>query len=249
MREYTVAKKKHSVYDIEDDVPSSLRVLGDWRLAKVGDWVKADDGCTIQVLRVGTMRTHRGKVKERNYVGTCTGTFCNYKTTKMDTELRDSIYSFSGKRYRYGTLESREKPTTREILFAQQVSRGSSPSDAYYNVYDTKSKRHATLSAGVLIKTERIQKLMREDLKPILKKLKIDRELVLGGIRDIATCGEKDSDKLKALIELEEILEIKETTKVQEITGAMFQGFQPAEMEVIQKPKELNGGSDATSRK
>ena len=79
---------------------------------------------------------------------------------------------------------------------------------------------------------------MREDLKPVLKELGIDMELVLAGIRDIATTAEKDSDRLKALIELETYLEIKETTKVQEVTGALFQGFQPAQLEAAH-PKEL----------
>jgi len=250
MRHYSIKGIEHTVYEVGDDVPSSLIVLGNWKEAKVGDWVKADDGCVIQVLRVGKMKTHRGKIKFWNYIGTCTGTFCNNNQMKMDTEKRDNIYSFSGKDYRYGSLQERVRPTTNEVVFAQYVSRGLSPADAYLKAYRSNAGKHAALSAGILIKTERIQKLMREDLKPVLKQLGIDREFVLGGIRDIAETGGKDSDRLKALIELGDILEIREVTKVQEITGALFQGFQPKELEIIQKPKELNGEvQDADSGK
>jgi hypothetical protein len=82
----------------------------------------------------------------------------------------------------------------------------------------------------LLIKTERVQKKMKEHLKPILEKLEIDEELVLDGIKHIALTAEKDSDKLKALTELSEVLEIKDKgVKVQEITGMaskeLFSGF------------------------
>ena len=80
---------------------------------------------------------------------------------------------------------------------------------------------------------------MKEHLKPILEKLEIDEELVLDGIKIIATTAEKDSDKLKALTELSEVLEIKDKgTKVQEISGVaskeLFSGFTN---ENVERPK------------
>tara|TARA_R100000773_G_C4217058_1_gene115601 strand:- start:493 stop:1230 length:738 start_codon:yes stop_codon:yes gene_type:complete len=244
MREYTVAKIKHIVYDDVTELPQGFNYLQNWRDAKVGDWVKADDGSIIQIIRSGIMRKRRGKVKEVRYLGTCTGTFSTAKSTKFHTNPFDNIYSFSGKKYQQGSLKDRTEPTTNEVLFAQYVSKGLSPQEAYLKVYKTKNRKHAYISAGILVKTERIKKLMREDLKPVLKALGIDMELVLSGIRDIATNAEKDSDRLKALIELESYLEIKETTKVQEVTGALFQGFQPAQLEAAVKPKQLKGDKD-----
>ena len=79
---------------------------------------------------------------------------------------------------------------------------------------------------------------MREEIKPVLQSLGISPELVLEGIRDIATDEEaKHSDKLKALFELGEILELKETHKVTEVTGALFQGFEPQQLEATKRPK------------
>jgi hypothetical protein len=79
---------------------------------------------------------------------------------------------------------------------------------------------------------------MKEELKPVLKQLGISPELVLQGIRDIATDEEaKHSDKLKALFELGEILELKETNKVTEVTGALFQGFKPEQIKATVRPQ------------
>ena len=239
MRSYTISKVDHVVYDDVTELPDGFNYSSNWREADIGDWVQADDGSIVQILRSGIMRKRRGKVREVKYLGTCTGTFSTAKSTKFHTDPFDNIYSFSGKKYQQGSLKDRKDPTTNEVLFAQYVSKGVSPEEAYLKVYKTKNRKHAYISAGILVKTERIKKLMREDLKPVLKELGIDMELVLAGIRDIATTAEKDSDRLKALIELETYLEIKETTKVQEVTGALFQGFQPAQLEVAAKPKEL----------
>ena len=243
MRTYTISNVEHVVYEDVTELPEGLKYSSNWRDAEIGDWVEAEDGCIVQILRSGIMKKRRGKVRDVKYLGTCTGTFPTTRSSKLHTEPFDNIYSFSGKKYQQGSLKERTDPTSNEVMFAQYVSRGLDPENAYLKAYTTKNRQHACNSAGILIKTERIQKLMREDLKPILKKLKIDREVVLAGIRDIALEGHKDSDRLKALIELEEILEIKETTKVQEITGALFQGFQPDQLEVaVSKPKQIKGG-------
>jgi len=238
MRTYTISKIDHVVYDDVTELPEGFNYSSNWREADIGDWVKADDGSIVQILRSGMMKKPRGKIRDIKYLGTCTGTFSTAKSTKMHSDPFDNIYSFSGKKYQQGSLKDRKDPTTNEVLFAQQVSKGVSPEEAYLKVYKTKNRKHAYISAGILVKTERIKKLMREDLKPILKALGIDKELVLSGIRDIATTAEKDSDRLKALIELEDILEIKETTKVQEVTGALFQGFQPSQLQAAE-PKKL----------
>ena len=243
MKTYSISNVEHVVYEDVTELPEGLKYSSNWRDAEISDWVEAEDGCIVQILRSGMMKKRRGKVRDVKYLGTCTGTFSTAKSTKFHTEPSDNIYSFSGKKYQQGSLKERTNPTTNEVMFAQYVSRGCNPENAYLKAYKTKNRKHAYISAGILIKTERVQKLMREDLNPILKALCIDREMVLSGIRDIALQGDKDSDRLKALIELEEILEIKETTKVQEITGALFQGFQPDQLEAaIVKPKKLKEG-------
>ena len=237
MRTYTIKKQDHHVYEDIDEIPKDLVYLKDWRKAEIGDWVLSDDACIIQVLRKNALTKPRGKVRVVYTVGTCTGTFSTSPKTKMDTIRRDNIYSMSGKHTR-DIFEVRNKITSNETLFASLLTRGVSPEDAYLKVYRTNNKKYAKLQAGILVKSERVKKAMKEELKPVLQALGISPELVLQGIRDIATDEEaKHSDKLKALFELGEILELKETNKVTEVTGALFQGFQPEQIQATQRPQ------------
>ena len=237
MRTYTIKKQEHHVYEDIDEIPEDLVYLKDWRKAEIGDWVLSDDACIIQVLRKNALTKPRGKVRVVYTVGTCTGTFSTSPKTKMDTIKRDNIYSMSGKETR-DTFKDRNKITSNETLFASLLTRGVSPEDAYLKVYRTNNKKYAKLQAGILVKSERVKKAMKEELKPVLQALGISPELVLQGIRDIATDEEaKHSDKLKALFELGEILELKETNKVTEVTGALFQGFQPEQIQASVRPQ------------
>ena len=232
MRTYIVNKQEHHVYEDISELPSDLVYLKDWRKAEIGDWVLANDGCIVQILRKSRMKTKKGRIKIVSFFGTCTGTFSE-RSKYMDTERREDIYSISGK-----INKNRKELTKNEILFSAALARGVSPEDAYLKVYRTNNRKYAKLQAGILVKSERIRKAMKEELKPVMKSLGISPELVLAGIRDIALNEEaKHSDKLKALFELGEILELKETNKVTEVTGALFQGFQPQQLEKAERPQ------------
>tara|TARA_R110002012_G_scaffold299583_1_gene498775 strand:+ start:1990 stop:2724 length:735 start_codon:yes stop_codon:yes gene_type:complete len=244
MREYKVKGRLHSVYDSVDELPSNIKYVDDWRGADIGQWVLADDGCIIQILRSGQLKRAYRK-KDVNYVGTCTGTFICSDAYKMDTDRRDNIYNLSGKTPQ-DSVKERKELTPKEQLFAQFVSQGMKATDAYLTAFDAKSKDYAHASAGLLLKQERIRTAMKESLKPVLEKLQINDSMVLSGIKDVAVNGEKDSDKLKALFELADILEIKETKKeVTAIGGAVFKGFLPEDTQVVEKRKDLLGDSDA----
>ena len=243
MRYYKVNKLEHTVFDDINEVPKDFNYLQDWRKGDVGDWVLADDGCILQVLRKGTMVAKRRKLKVEHTIGTCTGTFVNRISVKMDTEKRKDIWNLSGKIWNESTA-NRKQITSNETLFARALTRGVSPEDAYLKVYRTNNRNYAKIQAGILVKSERIRKAMKEELKPVLKALGIAPEMVLAGIRDVALDEEaKDSDKLKALFELGEILELKETHKTTEVSGALFQGFQPQQLEKVERPKLKEAGS------
>lgn len=243
MREYTVKDKVHLVYDSIDEFPQEIEYKANWRDADIGDWVIADDGCIIQILRSGCLKRPYRK-KDVKYVGTCTGTFICGGSYKMDTDKRGNIYNLSGKSP-YESVKDRTTLTPKEQLFAQFVSQGMHATDAYLNAFDAKSKSYAHASAGLLLKQERVKTAMKESLKPVLQKLGIDDTMVLSGIKDVAINGEKDSDKLKALFELADILEIKETKKeIAAIGGAVFKGFLPQDTEVIEERIDLLGPNE-----
>ena len=70
MRVYRVNGVEYKVYDSDDPLPERLIVQSNWRDGKVGDWVRSDDDCVIQVLRRGKMAKPKGRNKVREYIGT-----------------------------------------------------------------------------------------------------------------------------------------------------------------------------------
>ena len=186
----------------------------------------------------------KGKVRQVSYVGTCTGTFLVSKSVKMDTSKRPNIYSFSGSLTPEEIVEFRKKLNSKEELFVLNLGKGMDPKEAYIRAFPTNNPGYANIKAGQLIKTERIRTAMKEELKPVMEELGIDAKKVLEGIKFIAQTAQKDDTKLKALFKLSDILDLedKTTTNVQQLSGAVFQGFSKEQIESAER-KELSDGS------
>jgi hypothetical protein len=242
MRYYKVNKIQHTVFDSEDEVPANIHYLREWRDSVLSDWVLADDGCVIQILRKGSMTKSKGKVRKVDYVGTCTGTFIISPTNKMDTSKRTNIYSIGGDIERNQRLDEREGLSTREEIFVQYLAKNMEPRQAYLKAFPTNNPHYAGLRAGQLIKTARVRSKMKEDLKPYMEALGLDENYVLTNIKEVIdSCG-KDDTKLKALFKLADILDMedKNKTQVTTVTGAMFQGFTPDKLEAAERPKKIS---------
>ncbi len=183
----------------------------------------------------------KGKVRQVDYIGTCTGTFVVSEKNKMDTSRRVNIYSLGGNVERNERLEERENLSTREEIFVQYMASGMDARKAYLKAFPTNDPHYAGLRAGQLVKTTRIKTAMKEELKPILNALGIDESSIIGAINQIAFSSEKDETKLKALFKLSDIMDLedKNKTSVTQISGAVFQGFDKHEIEGVKRPKEL----------
>ena len=242
MRKYKVSGKWHDVYDTADEVPKEINVVEDWKNAEIGDWVRADDECVIQVLRKGSMLKAKGKHREATYIGTCTGTFPTASSSKMDTSRRQNIYSFSGKSESESVLK-RKNITKNEMVFVQYITAGMNPKDAYLKAFNTKNPGYANIKAGHLLKTERINTHMKKELEPVMETLGLDPEFVLKNIKEVILSSEKDDTRLKALFKLSDIMDMedKQKTNVTQISGAVFQGFSDNALEEAKRPKELKG--------
>ena len=240
MREYYVNRIKHYVYDDITEVPDLIKVIADWRDGQVGDWVHTDDGCVIQILRKGKMLRKKGT---QYYIGTSTGTFPVSKKMKMDADRRPNIYSFSGYSSPEEVVQNRREMTSNEQLFVHYLSGGMQPEEAYVKAFPTNNKRYARMKAVNLIKTERVNTAMKEELKPILEELGINETSILGNINQIAVTGEKEDTRLKALFKLSDIMDLedknaaKSTSKVQQITGVQFKGFTDDMLESVERKK------------
>tara|TARA_Y100001938_G_C8073984_1_gene424855 strand:- start:102 stop:830 length:729 start_codon:yes stop_codon:yes gene_type:complete len=242
MRVYKVSGIEHKVYDPDDVLPEGLIVQSNWRNGEVGDWVKADDDCVIQILRRGNMLRRMGKNKTRSYVGTCTGTFPTTKTAKMDTSKRDDIYSFGGKKSNDRMADKKQLSSCEEKFVALLAAKVPAE-EAYLQAFPTNNRKYAFERSGTLVKTERVKTAMKEELKPVLEELGIDDKVVLKKIFDISQFAEKEDVKLRALFKLSDILDLEDkgSTKVTQVTGALFQGFSSKEIDAVERPKEIEG--------
>jgi len=244
LRFYKVNGIEHKVYEPDDVLPKGLIVQSRWREGQVGDWIKADDDCIIQVLRRGKMHKPKGKHKVVEYLGTCTGTF-PISRSKMDTSRRINIYSFGGSKLAEDIVIERTALNKHEKMFVLYMSMGMSPESAYMKAYPTKNSKYASVKSSQLISTERVMTAMKEELKPVFEDLKISNKYVLETIKGVIDSTEKDETRLKALFKLADIMDMEEKTKsnVTQITGALFQGFSDDEIQAAERPKEVSTGS------
>tara|TARA_R110002020_G_scaffold473526_1_gene702917 strand:+ start:1206 stop:1937 length:732 start_codon:yes stop_codon:yes gene_type:complete len=241
MRYYSINRIEHTVFENIEEVPSDILYIDNWKKGSVGDWVLADDGCVIQILREGIMLKSKGKIREQKYIGTCTGTFIVNNKTNMDTSKRVNIYSFGGNLDRDQIVEERSKLSTKEELFVQYLASGMDARKAYLKAFPTNDPHYAGLRAGQLIKTTRIKSAMKEELKPFMEALGIDEHYILRNIKEVVDMSVKEDTKLKALFKLADIMDMedKNKTQVTQLTGAVFQGFTEDKLEEAERPKKL----------
>ena len=237
---------EHKVYDPEDQLENGLVVIENWRDSRIGDWVKADDDCIIQVLRKGQMVRKSGRNKGREYVGTCTGTFPVGKNVKMDTSRRVNIYTFGGSKSSEDILLDRTTLTRCELVFVQFLTSGMSPQEAYLKAFPTKNVNYASVKSSQLMRTERVYTAMKEELKPVCEELGIDSKSVLEDIQYASKNSEKEDVRLRALFKLADILDLedKNQTKVTQVSGALFQGFSPEQLASAERPQISEGNKD-----
>ena len=243
MRHYRVNKIEHVVFDDVDEVPGDIDYLYNWRHGHLGDWVIADDGCIIQIIREGKMKKPKGVNRDKTYIGTCTGTFVVSDSAKMDTSKREDIYSLGG-RERNERVENKDNLSSREHTFVQYLVSGMDPRKAYLKAFPTDDPHYAGLRAGQLVKTTRIKTAMKEELKPFMEELGIDEAYILKNIKSVVDSAQKDDTKLKALFKLADIMDMedKNKTQVTQLTGAVFQGFSDKKLAEAERPKEITNG-------
>ena len=246
MRYYKVNGVEHKVYDPEDQLENGLVVIENWRDSRIGDWVKADDDCIIQVLRKGQMVRKYGRNKVREYVGTCTGTFPVGINVKMDTSRRVNIYTFGGSKSSEDILLDRTTLTRCELVFVQFLTSGMSPQEAYLKSFPTKNVNYASVKSSQLMRTERVYTAMKEELKPVCEELGIDSKSVLEDIQYASKNSEKEDVRLRALFKLADILDLedKNQTRVTQVSGALFQGFSPEQLANAERPQISEGNKD-----
>jgi hypothetical protein len=215
----------------------SVTICSDWRHASVDDWIVSDDGQVCQVLYVGILKNPNRK-KETTFVRTIIGSFVCGPNVTMEGEMRTNMHTFAkdGKSPSVRKKE-RTKATEKEFLFAKYVAKGDDVVEAYMSAFPSKKKSYAESQAKLLLKTDRVKNLIREEIDKVLNEAEITPLYLLEEMRSIIDKkGSTDRDKLSALNTLMKISGMMDTEKKSE-SITLFQGFTKEQLNAIQGPE------------
>ena len=194
-------------------------VYDNWRDAPTESWTLTDDGQVCRIIKRLSMKSG-GEL-----VTTVLGTRHSERKHLMSGVPPKNIYSLS--RNENSAVHRANKPnlTKRERLFAKYVASGMNPTDAYLKVYPTEKEVYAKNQATILLKTERVSKLVSEEIKKSMLKAGIDEDYLLETAKTIVDKeSARDSDRLRALEMLMKIAGMFPKEKKTE-SLAVFEGF------------------------
>ena len=230
----TISRNQEILYQNVDEFRNfypEKKVLSNWRKANEGEWVVTDDLQVCKILRRSTMKTAHGNAM--GYVRTILGTYTTNPNVDMGGIPPKNIYSFSNKKFCKKLREERENPTNNEFLFAKYVAKGMNPTDAYLRVFPTNKYQYAKETARGLLKTERIQKLVTEEIEVILSDIGASKQYLLEMAKCVIDNNDgKDGDKLRAIELLMKIAGMFPNEKKTE-SLTVFQGFSEEQLKRI----------------
>ena len=215
-----------------------------WREAKENDWVVADDGGIIQLLKVSNNIKHpndRPNYKlSKGWCRTVVGTFLIKDNTFMDTDFdkHPNRYTFSTKiKNTNSRVYKREKATRKEKEFATHIVTGQSAVESYMKSFKEADEGKATKKAAILLKQRRIMSEIEASALEVAKELGIDHRYILRSLKCLAENAGDDNIQLQAIKELGKAVgTLGQTKKVETGVVGLFQGFSQKELEGASRP-------------
>ena len=205
--------------------------LNNWRLGNKGDWVLSDDNppMVVQVLGTGTIESKSGK--KQKYIRTVCGSYMTEGKKKMYGQIAESIYTFSGIDG-YKKFLERKDLNTREVMFASYIALGEDSVDSYLKSYKTEDRKYASSRAGQLLRTERVQKMVKEELKQILEEEGVSANWIVEKFKQVADLADRDTDVLRSLESLAKMSGMFDTgAEKQQLT--VWGGFSPEQLDSV----------------
>ena len=231
---------KHCLFDdvaeFRDSHPD-ISLVEDWRHSNKNDWILTDDERVCQVLHLGVMKKSDRK-KETTFIRTIIGSFVCSPNVKLEGPMRTNMHTFSkdGKSPSVRRKE-RKTATNSEFLFAKYVAKGDEVVEAYMKAFPSNNEKYAERESKLLLKTERMRSLIREEIDKHLSEAEITPRYLLEEMRDIIDKAESsDRDKLSALNTLMKVSGMMDTEKKTE-SVTLFQGFTKEQLNAIQEPE------------
>tara|TARA_R100000750_G_scaffold18663_1_gene12261 strand:+ start:263 stop:1057 length:795 start_codon:yes stop_codon:yes gene_type:complete len=261
MKYGTIKGISHYIFDSDDEISNFFggnppTIVNDWRNGIEGDWVRSDDGCILQLLKVSKKLPHPGDRKNykwtNGWLRTVVGTFIIRNDTYMDTDFdkHPDRYTFSGKKKTpHQRIKERESATKREKIFATNIAVGMGPVKSYMDAFEKEQNpQSARKKAVLLLKQERIMKEVEKSVLDVAKELGIDHKYILDKLKCLAENTDDMNIVLQATKELGKAVGTMGTTVRQKEMGivGMFSGFTPQELEGAKRSDnlEIEGNMD-----
>ena len=240
----TIKGKRHYVYDSMEEFQEhcpDTNVFFDWRLAKEGDWVMADeDSGIVQLLKVSDSIKHpndRPNYKHSNgWCRTIVGTFLRNKKTKMDTDFEQhkNRYTFSKTiKNTNSRIKERKKTTNKEKIFATSVATGTNAVMAYMEAFHEDNQEKARKKAVILLKQRRVMSEIDRTAKEIADELGIDHQYILRSLKLLADTSDDQNIALQSLKELGKAIGTlgQPVKRIESGIVGLFQGFSPEQVD------------------
>jgi hypothetical protein len=235
MLERVVKGVTHYLYESQKEFREyhkDISLVTDWRHSNKGDWILTDDGNVCQVLHLGILNKSK---KETTFIRTIVGSFVCSEKVKLVGPMRTNMHTFStdGKSPSVRKKE-RKHATEKEFLFSKYVAKGDDVVEAYMKAFPSKKEDYAKSQAKLLLKTDRVKTLIREEIDKYLNEAEITPLYLLEEMRHIIDKGgTSDRDKLTAITTLMKLSGMMDTEKQTE-SVTLFQGFTKEQLNAIQ---------------
>ena len=214
--------------------------LKHWRLGNKGDWVLSDDSppMAVQILANGTILSKSNK--KQKYIRTICGSYLTGGKKNMCGQIAESIYTVSGIDGHKNFLE-RKDLNVREIMFARYIALGENSVDSYLKSFKTDDEVYAKNRSGQLLKTERVQKMVKEEIKQILEEEGVSANYIIQKFKQVADIGDRDTDVLRSLESLAKMSGLFDTgAEKQQLT--VWGGFSPEQLDSVKEEQLLVHG-------
>ena len=248
---------KHYLYSKEEFFSKYHYLKSDniknWRDGNQGDWVFTDDYDVCTILKKGSLKDKSGK--SRSYVRTVCGSYLTNSKKDMIGEIAENIYAFSGNN-EYKRFTKKKDCTSKENLFARYVASGKDVVTSYLDVYETKNVQYAKTRANQLLKQDRIQSMVKEEIEKVLKEENVSPNYIIERYKRISDISDNDTHVLKALDSLSKISGLFEPAEQKRETltvwgGPSMEQIQGIENEqlIAHAEKETEEGEDKKNDK
>jgi len=245
-----------------DDAPPLVK---NWRKSNEGDWVVAEDGGVVQILKMAKSLKHPRDTSNYSYADgwcrTVVGTFFiksgNSDRFPMDTDWskHSSRYTFSGtnKNLDHAGMNRRNHLTKSEqkFIFAILFSDIVDVYDIYAKIFTKTKPEYIKKSCNNLLKQDRIMKELEKGVQEAAEKQGLTHEWVFKKLKHFANNSELDADAIRATIKIGDALNTfqKGQKTQQQLPGAvgLFGEVTEKTLKQISSRPELPVGDDYES--